>query len=93
MKKSRKKSINRSTKHFTVLYKRQSKCEQLHPDMRGVDNSLHTMIVDAKTEDSARKILSKMELMKVVRVTEIGITRPIFKIATKKDFASQTYTL
>ncbi len=85
--------MKNSMKHFTVLYKKQSKREQMHPDLRGLDHSLLTMNLDAKSLDSAMRMLSKMELVKVVSVREVGEKRPMFKMATKKDFASQTYTL
>ena len=81
-------------KHFTVLYKKQTMLEQKSPDMRYIDHTLHTMVVDAKSLASAQKMLSKMERTKVVRITENGApAKPVFKMATKKQFFSQTYSL
>lgn len=82
-----------SMKKFTVLYKKLTKREQLSPDMRSADHTLHISVITEKSLASAKEVLSKMENVKVVRITENGASKsPIFKIATTKQFFSQKYS-
>lgn len=67
-------------KQFIVFYKKQSKREQVSPDMRGIDHTLYKMVVDAKTMSSAKRMVSKMDCVKFVCITETGTRFPIFKI-------------
>jgi len=67
-------------KQFTIFYKKQSKREQVYPDMRYIDHTLYKMVVDAKTMGAAKRMVSKMNCVKFVCITETGTRFPIFKI-------------